>query len=294
METQNSLKTFNYEGNAITFQTGDGVMVNATEMAAQFGKRPIDWLQNQQTHAFLAELSKVRKSTLADLVQVSKGGNNSGTWMHEDVALEFARWLSPKFAIWCNDRIKELLTQGQTSLTDDEVLIMAKALKYADAKLNEQKLQIASQEKMIAAAEREIDRQRVELDDKQNMLDAAVEEIQESHATIEMQKPKADYYDEVLQQQNTYTFTDVAKELGMRSGHELIERLAKRGIIYRKGGKVFAYAKVNKFGYFTTRTDLYKTPDGRKGVNQYTVVTETGRVWLHTDYQTATQNTMNF
>lgn len=33
--------------------------------------------------------------------------------MHEDVALEFARWLSPKFAIWCNRRIKELLTAAQ-------------------------------------------------------------------------------------------------------------------------------------------------------------------------------------
>lgn len=30
--------------------------------------------------------------------------------MHEDVAIEFARWLSPLFSIWCNDRIKELIT----------------------------------------------------------------------------------------------------------------------------------------------------------------------------------------
>lgn len=35
--------------------------------------------------------------------------------MHEDVALEFARWLSPAFAIWCNDRIKELLLTGTVS-----------------------------------------------------------------------------------------------------------------------------------------------------------------------------------
>lgn len=36
--------------------------------------------------------------------------------MHEDVALEFARWLSPMFAIWCNDRIKELLTEGHAEI----------------------------------------------------------------------------------------------------------------------------------------------------------------------------------
>jgi hypothetical protein len=46
---------------------------------------------------------------LADLLTVRKGGINPGTWMHEDVAMEFALWLSPEFAIWCNDRIKEIL-----------------------------------------------------------------------------------------------------------------------------------------------------------------------------------------
>lgn len=65
------------------------VMVNATEMAKKFGKRPVDWLQNAQTTDYLEELSKVRKSTLADLVKVTKGGATPGTWMHEDVALIF-------------------------------------------------------------------------------------------------------------------------------------------------------------------------------------------------------------
>lgn len=37
------------------------------------------------------------------------------TFRHEDVALEFARWLSPVFAIWCNDRIKELVRHGMTA-----------------------------------------------------------------------------------------------------------------------------------------------------------------------------------
>lgn len=77
------------------------------------------WLINQQTNDFLQELAKVRNLTLTDLVHVKKGGHNAGTWMHQDVALEFARWLSPKFAIWCNDRIKELLTTGVTTVSDD-------------------------------------------------------------------------------------------------------------------------------------------------------------------------------
>ena len=105
-----------YEGSPVSFTKGSNVMVNATEMAKPFEKRALKWLENQTTKEFIEELSKVRKRTLADLVIVTKGGNNPGTWMHEDVAMEFARWLSPKFAIWCNDRIKELLTTGTTSL----------------------------------------------------------------------------------------------------------------------------------------------------------------------------------
>jgi hypothetical protein len=115
-----TLKIFRYNETPITFQLGDTTMVNATEMAKPFGntKQPIHWLNNQQTKEFLNELSKLRILSLADLVKVTKGGNNPGTWMHEDVALEFARWLAPAFAIWCNDRIKELLLSGESGRTE--------------------------------------------------------------------------------------------------------------------------------------------------------------------------------
>lgn len=115
MRQLNENQIFQYNGSPITFQKGDSVMVNATQMAKSFGKEPKFWLMNQSTTDYLNELSKVRNLTLTDLVQVTKGGNNPGTWMHEDVALEFARWLSPAFAIWCNDRIKELLQYGMTA-----------------------------------------------------------------------------------------------------------------------------------------------------------------------------------
>lgn len=115
MRQLNENQIFQYNGSPITFQKGDSVMVNATQMAKSFGKEPKFWLMNQSTTDYLNELSKVRNLTLTDLVQVTKGGNNPGTWMHEDVAMEFARWLSPAFAIWCNDRIKELLQYGMTA-----------------------------------------------------------------------------------------------------------------------------------------------------------------------------------
>lgn len=87
-------------------------MINATEMAKPFDKRPAKWLELPSTKEFLMTLQTIRKS---DSFIRTIEGRKGGTWMHEDVALEFARWLSPAFAIWCNDRIKELLLTGTAS-----------------------------------------------------------------------------------------------------------------------------------------------------------------------------------
>ena len=99
METQS--KVFSYKGNLITFSNDGTVMVNATEMAKPFEKSATHWLRNQSTQEFISTYAELRNCNSTDLVKVTHG-DNGGTWMHEDVALEFARWLSPAFAIWCN------------------------------------------------------------------------------------------------------------------------------------------------------------------------------------------------
>lgn len=84
------IKVFSYNGSDISFNKGDEVMVNATEMAKPFGKSPKDFLKTEQTKRFIEALSEVKKILSSDLVRVVYG-DNGGTWMHEDVALEFAR-----------------------------------------------------------------------------------------------------------------------------------------------------------------------------------------------------------
>ena len=118
----NPPQVFNYMGNEITFLNGESVMVNATEMAKPFGKSVKDWTRLQSTRNYLNALKSVKGQMC--LIE-SKAGNpnvGGGTWMHEDVALEFARWLSPAFAIWCNDRIKELMKHGATALNPESLL----------------------------------------------------------------------------------------------------------------------------------------------------------------------------
>lgn len=108
-----------YEGSSITFDNKDGkLMVNATQMAGHFGKKPYDWLRTQPAKEYISEFASVSHICETDLVQVVQGGEPGlqGTWMHEDVALCFAQWLSPKFYIWCNQRIKELMQTGHTEI----------------------------------------------------------------------------------------------------------------------------------------------------------------------------------
>ena len=109
-----NIQIFEYNGNSISFGKEGNVMINATEMAKPFGKSPKDFLKTEQTKVYIGTLGEVKKILSSDLVRVIYG-DNGGTWMHEDVAMEFARWLSPAFAIWCNDRIKELLQYGMTA-----------------------------------------------------------------------------------------------------------------------------------------------------------------------------------
>lgn len=121
MEKQ--IEKFTYNDSPVTFEMNGEIMVNATEMARPFGKWPAQWQRLPSTHTFLIELIDVRKSHINNLIITKRSGTNGqrgggGTWFHRDVAIEFARWLSPAFAIWCNDRIMELLTRGSLSLNE--------------------------------------------------------------------------------------------------------------------------------------------------------------------------------
>lgn len=153
-------KIYNYNGTDITFLSGNGdVMVNATEMAKTFGKQPSDWTKTKSSQEFIDSLSAVRNILRTDLMRVIQGGSMQGTWMHEDVAMEFARWLSPTFAIWCNDRIKELLKYGMTAtqptleaMVNNPDLVIGLAQKLKEEREHKAKLQ-AENDKLRPKAE---------------------------------------------------------------------------------------------------------------------------------------------
>lgn len=273
-----SNKVFSYENNPITFQLGEATMVNATEMAKPFGKVPKDWLRTAPSKEFVEQLASVRHICPSQLVVVNKGNSTTfkqGTWLHEDVALEFARWLSPAFAIWCNDRIKELMRHGITATPTTLEAILS------DPDTMIQTLQaLKSEREKVAQANRRI----ATLTDQRDCYHSENQRLQRLHTgyqkTIERQAPLVEYANNVLNSESTYTTTQIAKELGMSA--QLLNRLLHAyGVQFKQSGQWQLYKQYEDKGYTKTRTHTYTKKDGRVQSLLTTVWTEAGRMFLH-------------
>jgi phage antirepressor YoqD-like protein len=226
-------------------------MINATEMAKPFGKRTNDWMSNKQTIELINSLSARTGIPVTGLVVVRNGGNQQGTWLHEDLALIFAQWLNPEFYLWCNDRVKELLRHGATAVNPDSLLDPDFIIKLAK-ELKE------SREKQRMAEERAI--------------------LQEG--VIKESAPKVEYYEKVLQSESLIPTNVIAKELGM-SAVSLNKMLHKKGIIYRSGNTWVLYNRYQDKGYTGTKTVTFTDSLGESKTAVHTYWTEAGREFIH-------------
>lgn len=129
-----NIKAFAYNGQTIT-QRQDGY-INLTQMCLANGKRIDHWKELKATKSYIAELSANYPESR---VVYSEEGVNGGTWGHPSIAINLARWISPKFAVWCDAHIFNLMTTGQTSLDIDPLEEMKLKIEYE--KLKGQNLQ---------------------------------------------------------------------------------------------------------------------------------------------------------
>jgi hypothetical protein len=101
----------------------DELFFNATLMAKQFGKKPDDFLRLQSTKEYIEEIIKEShfgNSRSENLIRVTNGGKYKGTWLHQELAYEFAGWLSPLFRRnlhkWVESRINDEHQRQQNRL----------------------------------------------------------------------------------------------------------------------------------------------------------------------------------
>lgn len=254
---------FNYKGSDITFSKNGEVMVNATEMAKPFMKLPADFVKTQRTQDFIKELSAMKKIIPTDLVKVVNGGSNFGTWFHEDVALEFARWLSPAFAIWCNDRIKELVKHGATAINPDDLLNPDFIISLA----TQLKTERAEKQALLALTEEQEEYMAIQ------------------HKTIEEQAPKVLFATAVETSTRSVLVSELAKIIS-QNGYEIGQNrlfqwlrdhdyLCTKGDYYNQPSQ-----RAVEMGLFEMKKTTITKPDGSVLVSTTTKVTGKGQIYF--------------
>jgi len=94
------LDTRSYDGTPISRRTTDGY-VNATAMCKANGKRWSDYRESDRADKYLQALASVTGISVNGLIDTKIGGSNGGgTWVHPQVAVDLARWISAPFAVW--------------------------------------------------------------------------------------------------------------------------------------------------------------------------------------------------
>ena len=77
---------------------GNG-FVNATAMCKANNKRWSDYRESDRCQQYLDALAQITEIPVFDLIQ-SRRGLDGGTWVHPQVAVDLARWISAPFAVW--------------------------------------------------------------------------------------------------------------------------------------------------------------------------------------------------
>ena len=228
----NNIINFEWNGSNISFDlSGNGTMINATEMAKAFpGKLIADWTRLKSTKEFLDTLSSVMGIPISQLI-ISRKGNtsmyNQGTWMHEDVAIEFARWLNPVFAVWCNKKIKEIIINGYSVIGN-------------------------SRENFERAYQ-----------DIQQRLSQVEQENIRLKQSLDTQNAAVTFCNKVFQcSENLYTMTDICKGLNFTVGRvEMYSKLEELGFVFKRGNIWRLKDPWSKQGY--TKDILVQGKDGK-------------------------------
>ena len=100
------------QGEIIEQRPVDGY-IDATAMCKRAGKLFGHYRENATTKSFLEELSSDIGIPIPELIQTVRGFSDpksQGTWVHPQVAINLAQWLSPKFAVQVNKWVIEWIS----------------------------------------------------------------------------------------------------------------------------------------------------------------------------------------
>jgi hypothetical protein len=108
------IKSLTFNGVVIVSRS-DG-FVDATELCRAGGKRFNHWYSLESTKQLVLVLKSKAGIPALDLIEINKGGNHIGSWIHPDLAIQLAQWISPSFALQVSEWIRTLFTDGNVSI----------------------------------------------------------------------------------------------------------------------------------------------------------------------------------
>jgi hypothetical protein len=134
------LMTLNLNENIIECRKSDGY-INATQLCKAGCKDFLHWINLETTKEIIDELANETGILASLLVDINKITNKC-IFIHSDLAIQLAQWISPKFALKLNYWIKSLFTQGKVGVD-------IKILKEKENIINDYKKRVEHLEKAI-------------------------------------------------------------------------------------------------------------------------------------------------
>lgn len=107
-------------------------MLSLTDMwkaaGADPSRQPSEWLRSADAQRFISFVTDTLNLGISqnDVIRVVRGGRQPGTWAHWQIALAYAKYLSPEFHMWCNQVVRERMEGKSVSVANlpPEVLEM--------------------------------------------------------------------------------------------------------------------------------------------------------------------------
>ena len=214
----------------------------------------------------------------------TEGGNQVFNFVNEDglydVILDSRKKSAKAFRKWVTSEVLPSIRKtggymaASPEMTDAE--IMARALSIANSTINARNERIKELESKNTDLHTAVQMQKSHIEKQEDTIEQQTRELK-------AQAPKVNYYDEVLQSQNTMTTTQIAKGLGMEA-NTLNRKLRDAGIIFRQSGMWMLHAPYSRWNLHSVRTQTYTRSDGTMGTSEYTVWKNRGKRFIHALY----------
>ena len=267
------IQNFNGKGNenilTLVYENEKGVDITTSLIVAKvFGKRNSDVLRDVRNLNCSNDFRERNFALMVEMRQLPQGGAQKTEYytMTKDGFSFLVMGYTGEKAGEFKERFINEFNKREAMLKSDDYILM-------------RSMQIL--QGRISAIEEDNKRLLAENQQKQIVIEAKTEENNILNDTVKRQAPMVEYVNTTLLSPRTYTSTQLAKELGLRTANELHKKLKEWGVMYYQSGQWMLTAKYCGKDYTKPRTQSGVDEYGKQWSNTITVWTETGRMFLH-------------